>query len=494
MSSVPAPAPSAAVARGTAITFAGHAASLARPLAFGLFARLHDAGALGALFLIWTTVELGARLATLGLDRGLRRWAEEDRADATAGALVVSAVVGLAVAGVLIAVLPYLVPLPDEAVGEARLAIALGLPLLATGNVALRAARGETQTAMYVLARAVVEPVLLLVAGAAASMLLTGASALLTGFLISIIGGAVVAAYTVVRAIGGARLVRALLAPHTWPLRQLVPLSVPLGLADLLQSAQGKLDLIAVALVTHDPVAIAGYAIAAELVSGFTQVRQGYDQVIAPIAAEARGRRKDLIFVLTEGLRWNAVFAMPMTAAMLVFPEQFLQLLGAAGAAAPILVFLVIGRTVETVLGPATSVITVVGRPRLALWAAAVGIAGTLAGQLGLAELGATGVAIASAGGAIASSVLATYWLARRERIAPYWPGMSSLLPLALLVLAPLVTMRAVFAEPHPAMLVSVMVVGLGIYSFAVVAQSRARRRSAASSDAGLPRAIQLAA
>jgi O-antigen/teichoic acid export membrane protein len=370
---------------------------------------------------IWTSVELGARLATLGLDRGLRRWSGDDRAAATAGALVIAAVTGLAVAALLIAALPHLVPLDAGAVGPARLVIGVALPVVAASSVALRAARGETQIAMYVLARGVAEPMLLLVAGLALSWFLHGATALIAAFLISIVGGAVIAAATAVRAIGLAALAGALVRPRRWPLARLVPTSIPLGLADLLQSAQGKLDLLAVALVTYSGPQIAGYAIATELVSGFTQVRQGYDQVIAPIAAELRGRPGDLRHVLTEGIRWNAVIALPMALALVVFPAPLLELFGGSGDAAPLLVVLVIGRTVETVLGPATSVISVVGPPRLALWAAAIGVAITLGGQLAFASLGPAGIAAASSLGAIATAVLAVRWLARFERISPRW-------------------------------------------------------------------------
>ena len=436
------PAPATAVARGAAITLAGHAASLARPAAFALFARLQDADALGALFMIWTSVELGARLATLGLDRGLRRWSG-DRASATAGALVLSAVAGLGVALLLIAGLPYLVPLEPGAVWPARLVIGATLPLVASGSVALRAARGEAQIAMFVLARSVVEPILLLVGGLAMSSVLHGATALLAGFLISIVGGAGVAAWTVVRAIGLAPLSRALVQPRRWPLRQLVPTSLPLGLADLLQSAQGKLDLIAIALVTYSGQQIAGYAIASELVSGFTQVRQGYDQIIAPIAVELRGRRADqiiapiaveppgrradLVHLLTVGIRWSLLIALPMALVLVALPGVFLGLFGATRDIAPILVILVIGRGVETVLGPATSVLSVVSHPRLAMWSAASGVAIAIAGQLVLSPLGPIGIATASSLGAIAGALIALRWLARREQIAPRWSALLAI-------------------------------------------------------------------
>jgi O-antigen/teichoic acid export membrane protein len=419
--SVQARRPAKAVARGSLITFAGYAASLARPVAFAIFARVHGAAALGVLFVLWTGVELGARLAGLGLDRGLRRWTG-DRAAATAGAIVVASLAGVIVAGFVIGLLPYLVPLAADAVWPARLVIAVSLPLLAASNVALRAARGEAQIAMFVLTRSVVEPVLLLGSGLVLGAFAHGTLPLLAAFAISIVGSSIVAAVTAVRAIGFTALALALVQPRRWPLHQLVPTSIPLGIADLLQSVQGKLDLVMVALVTYSSEQIAGYAIASELVSGFTQVRQGYDQVVAPIAAELRGRRTDLITLLTNGMRWNAVIAVPMAAALVVFPISLLHLFGGSADAVPVLVLLVVGRAIETMLGPATAILSVISHPRLALSSTAIGVAVSVAAQLALAMFGAPGIAAASSIGAITAAVLAAHWLARSEGVVPRWP------------------------------------------------------------------------
>ncbi|HET9623818.1 MAG TPA: polysaccharide biosynthesis C-terminal domain-containing protein [Kofleriaceae bacterium] len=426
LSAVEASRPAGAVARGSILTFAGYAASLARPVAFAIFARVHGAAALAGLFVLWTAVELGARLASLGLDRGLRRWAG-DRAAATAGALVVATLAGAVVAGVVIAMLPRLVPLDADALALGRAVVAITLPTYAAASVALRAARGEAQIAMFVLTRSVVEPVLLLVAGLALGAAGHGARPLFLAFLISIAGSSVVAAITAVRAIGGAALARALVQPRRWPLHALVPTSIPLGIADLLQSVQGKLDLVMVGLVTYSGEAIAGYAIASELVSGFTQVRQGYDQVVAPIAAELRGRRGDLISLLTDGMRWNAAIALAMAGALIAFPATFLDLLGGSAAAVPVLLLLVVGRAIETMLGPATSILSVVGHPRFALAATAIGVAVSVVAQLVLAVFGAAGIAAASSLGAITAALLAAGWLARNEGIVPRWPWRRAL-------------------------------------------------------------------
>src|ERR1700760_429388 len=120
--------PARAVGRGSLSTLAGSAGSRARPVAFAIFARVHGAAALGVLFVLWTSVELGARLASLGLDRGLRRGFRDRAAATPAGVIVAACVIGL---------LPSLVPLAADAVGPARWVIAISLPVTAASNVAL---------------------------------------------------------------------------------------------------------------------------------------------------------------------------------------------------------------------------------------------------------------------------------------------------------------------------------------------------------------------
>ncbi len=382
--------PIRSLARGAATALLGNATSLARPLGFAVFARTAGGDALGSFLVIWTSVELGAKVATLGLDLGLRRGPRDDRAPAVAAALALAGVLSALIAAGLVAVLPRFVPIEAEALLVARVAVAVTLPLIALGNVALRAPHGTAQIASYVVARNVVEPLALLAVGLVTTALAAGTVPLLVAYGASIVAGALVAVRTLVRALGGPALVHAVRTPRAWPMRALVGAAVPLGLADLLQNAQTKLDLVIVALVTFSPAQIASYAIAAELVSALSNLRQGFDQVMAPIAAELRGQPAALADVLTTGMRWSAWIAVPLAAGLVWFAEPLLALFGGARAAAPVLIALVLGRAVEMIAGPAQSILAVVGRPSLALQGAAVGvtIALTLEATLALVWLG----------------------------------------------------------------------------------------------------------
>src|SRR5258705_6371051 len=82
--------------RAAVFTLGGHVTSLARPIAIAWFAQIYGAASLGGFLLIWTSSELGARFATMGLDRGVQRWADDRRAVATVAAMAMAGITALA--------------------------------------------------------------------------------------------------------------------------------------------------------------------------------------------------------------------------------------------------------------------------------------------------------------------------------------------------------------------------------------------------------------
>jgi len=396
-------------------TLGGHVTSLARPIAIAWFARIYGAASLGGFLLIWAFVELGARLATMGLDRGLQRWADDRRAAATVAGMVMAGITALATALVLVMALPRFGAIDHDGVLPAQLLVVFALPLTAIGNVALRASRGGTQIATYVLARGVTEPLLLLLSGLVLSPRTTGWVALPVSLMISVVGGAAVAAVGLVRMFGVRKLAASLVHVRAWPVRELGRTSLPLGFADLLQSAQAKLDLVAVAVVTLSARAITSYAIAAEVAAVFIAIRGGFDQIVAPLAADARDNRRELQRILTTTTRWSMMIAVPLAFVIVVSPEQLLRWFGGSDGAAHVLLVLAAGRAVEMILAPSASMLAIVGDPRLSLLDAAAGVAIGVLGPLaaGIFGLGSFAIAIASAAGVIVSSMLARHWLIR---------------------------------------------------------------------------------
>jgi len=409
------------MARSALVTLGGHAASVARPIAIAWFARIYGAGSLGSFLLIWSGIELGSRLATLGLDRGLQRWADGRRAAAAVAGMVIAGISALAIATALSYALPRI--LDDQTAPFAQLLVLVGLPVTAMGNVALRASRGPTQIATFVVARGVTEPLLFLVSGLVLSSRCDGSVALPASLALSIAGGSAVAAVGLLRTFGLRKLAATLVHVRGWPVRELIRTSIPLGLADLLQVAQSKLDLIAVAIITLSARAIASYAIAAEIASVFIVLRGGFDQIVAPLAADARNSRAQLARILTTAMRWSMMIAAPVAFVILVAPDSLLQWFGGDDGGALVLLVLAAGRAVEMTFAPAASMLAIIGEPWLSLLNAAAGLSLALLGQLavGILGFGAIGIAIASSLGVIASSLLAVYGLTREEGIAPAW-------------------------------------------------------------------------
>ena len=403
-----------AMTRGVLFTLGGHVASLARPIAIAWFAHIYDAASLGSFILIWTCIELGARFATLGLDRGVQRWADDRRALATVAAMTVAGLTALATAVALAFTITQLVVIDADAFPIARGLLVVALPLTAMGNIALRAARGSTQIATYVLARSVTEPLLLLVAGLVLSPLRNGLVVLFASLAISVAGGAVVASAGLVRTFGFRNLVGPLTDVRAWPARELLRISFPLGLADLLQGAQAKLDLLAVAIMTVSASAITSYAIAAEIAGVFVAIRIGFDQIIMPLAADAHGNRTQLAHLLATAMRWSATIVGLIAFVILAFPARLLHWFGGSGGAVLVLLVLAVGRAVEAALAPASSMLTIIGEPKLPLLDAAAAVSIALLGQFvaGILGAGPVAIAVASAMGVIASSVLGVFWLA----------------------------------------------------------------------------------
>src|SRR3954465_5243439 len=93
-------------ARGSLVTLGGHLTSLARPIAIAWFARLYSASYLGGVVLVWAPIAIGARLATMGFDRGVQRWADERRVAATVAGMALAGITALAMASALYVLLP----------------------------------------------------------------------------------------------------------------------------------------------------------------------------------------------------------------------------------------------------------------------------------------------------------------------------------------------------------------------------------------------------
>jgi O-antigen/teichoic acid export membrane protein len=216
--------------------------------------------------------------------------------------------------------------------------------------------------------------------------------------------------------------------------------------------------VLAVGVVTGSPSMTAAYAVAREIVSALSKIRQGFDQVLAPVAAElhAGARRGELAEAAALAARWGAVLAAPLAILFVVYPEPVLAVFGisggaAAAAAAAALAVLAIGRLVDTATGPTSILLAMVGRPMLVLFDAAVGLAVALVGAALLGpRFGLTGVAAATSAGLVTVNLLALHWLDRLERLHPVGAGLALPALAAAIAGAALAAVRLAVGVPAP--------------------------------------------
>jgi len=416
----------AQIARGVAVTFVGYAGKLARPVALAVFARLYGLAPLGVALLVWAWVEVVARIAGLGLDRGLQRWvpatAPEQRAGVVGAALLAAAIASLPIALVLAAVLPSIVGVAGGDALAVRLAVLFLLPVTTVAVTALHAVRGTKQIVALVWGRSVVEPGGFLIGGLVLALFSRGAPALLGAYAVSLGLVATVAVVTLDRAFGLRAIAHALRAGGL-PVRKLLAFSIPLGVADVLQLALQRGDVVAVGLVTGSAPATAAYAVAREVVTSISKIRQGFDQVLAPVAAELHvgARRAELANAASSAARWSAVIATPLALVFAVYGDAVLRIFGVSStAAATALAILAIGRLVDAATGPTAILLAMVGRPRLVLINSLAGLVVAICGAALLGpRLGSIGVAAATSAGLVTVNLLALVWLDRLEELRP---------------------------------------------------------------------------
>jgi O-antigen/teichoic acid export membrane protein len=447
-------------------------------VALALFARLYGLEALGLALLVWAYVEVVSRLAGLGLDRGLQRFvpasAAEERPRVAAAALAMAFAASLPATAILAAVLPQVLgaAVRGADVTAVRLAVGFLLPVATVAVTALHAVRGTKQILALVWARSVVEPVGFLLAGLALAAMSRGPAALLAAYGVSIAAVAAVAIAALSRSFGLGALAAALRRPRALPLWPLLRFSVPLGIADVVNLALQRGDVLAVGAVTGSPAMTAAYAVAREVVSSLSKIRQGFDQVLAPVAAElhAGARRRELAEAAAVAARWGAVLAAPLAIVFVVYPEPVLAIFGVSGVvsggaamsgspdaaraaegAAAALAVLAIGRLVDTATGPTSILLAMVGRPMLVLFDAAVGLGVALLGAVLLGpRYGLTGVAAATSAGLVTVNLLALSWLDRLERLHPVGAGLARPALAAAIAGAALALLRLAVGVPAP--------------------------------------------
>ncbi|HEY8923221.1 MAG TPA: polysaccharide biosynthesis C-terminal domain-containing protein [Polyangia bacterium] len=423
------------IARGTAATLLGNLGRLSRPLALALVTRRFGLPAVGGALLVSACVDIAACLGGLGLDKGLQRWlpqtAARDQPRVVVGALLAALGASVVAGVVLWLAAGRLLPSAPFDITAARLALAL-LPAGAlVPSIALNAVRGRKQILSFVWGRSVIAPGAFLLASVTLGLLTRRPEALLAAEAASAAALAAYAAMALHRTFGLAALRSAISRQAFLVIGPLLRFSLPLGVADALGLALQRMDVVALGALGWPPAILGAYAVAREIVTSLSKIRQGFDQVVAPLAAELAVARRDeeLRVAAVLSLRWSAALAIPLALVMMIFAPWTLTLFGVHAPTVTVaFVVLVVGRLVDASTGPTSVLLAMVSRPRLVLANAVFGVATAVLGHMILTpRLGALGAALSTTAGLLASNSLCIFLLAR---VAALRPIDRSLVPL----------------------------------------------------------------
>ncbi|RLB57544.1 MAG: hypothetical protein DRI34_07500 [Deltaproteobacteria bacterium] len=366
---------------------------LAALLQVGIFvfhtvgARLFGKLAYGAYIFAWSVVELANKVAVAGLDKGIlravasERARQDDRAELRALATALRVVLLASLAAVaLIELGAGLIARWQEVPAYAPTLRALGpLTFLWSSTVVLVAATMGLRTMRYnLLVRGVADPALLIVSGllwalcwrqgAGLAMALAHVCAASATFLLALL------------AFGrcfGLRRVAARMLRGRWD-GSLVRFSIPVGLAELLNQAIYRVDVILIGAFMQDPLQVANYGACILLSNTISSVRYAFDPVLSPVVAETMvsGDLGRLQHNLRLMVRWVTLLAFPLFVVMLVFGRTLLGLWGESYASAhTALSLLASGHMINAVLGLHQWPVVMSGRSRLDLLNNAVAFA-----------------------------------------------------------------------------------------------------------------------
>ncbi len=359
---------------------------------------------------------IALRFVAENLSRGrpdLARGAATFTLAATAlGAVAISA-------GAALAILTGLVTLPRDLGTTGLVAAALlppGVILLVLGGILQGLKR---VTAAEVLSNALRPTLVLAGVGmlALAQRLPISAPTILQIYLgATILAVAVSAAVTAASVPAEMSNARAAYTPRVWIRASFAFLAVMVAAA-----INERIDLIVMGAMA-EPAAVAQYAVAARFAQTVFATVNASAAVMAPRLVERlpqieAGERAPVQLLVRATARTMVAVSALALVALAVLGPWLLKLFGPhyAGAIVPMLV-LVAGLTVSAAFGPAGSVATFMGHPRLAVLSLVAGIVSNAGLNLALVpRLGALGAAIATVSGMVVASVLA--WILMRRQL-----------------------------------------------------------------------------
>lgn len=408
------------VARGAGTVALSRLGALIEIVTQPVFTWLFGLPTYGIYVTLWAAVSFVSNAVDLGFTGALQRVVpqadDETRAHAALKlALVVGVLPSLLVAiGVTLAAEPVsrLVNAAPQDRAQLALAVALfawALPLWTFIEIATAALRARRAFGPEVRLRIFWEQIVRLLLALAAFAIGLGTLGLFVAHLGSLLVTAalslrLIARYYDLAQLRAAPLDRALL-------RRLLGIGLALSPAYMARRLYSDMPTVLLNLMLPGAAGASAsglYGIAHKIATAPQIVRQTFLYVMAPLAsAQARHDRAAVQPLYAFATRLSTMLVIPLSAAIVLLGEPILSLFAPeARAALPILIVLIVARTVETCVGPASPILDVLGHRRWILLNAFAGVAVWLAlafvlvprwGSVGMATSVGIGLATAAA-------------------------------------------------------------------------------------------------
>jgi O-antigen/teichoic acid export membrane protein len=449
----PAPAPAAPavtrgeVARGAGLAGLSRAGALIEALAQPLYTRLFGIETYGIYVVLWGVVSIVTNFIHLSMPLALQRVVptrgdEEAAHGAVKLALMVAVVPSLLIALIVTlnatAVASVFSAAPDDA-ERLPTAIALfvwALPLWTFIEVATSAARARRAFGPEIRLRIFWEQIARILF--AIGFFLAGATSI--GLMVAHLCSLATTALLCIPLLG-----------RYYSLRLLVRAPIPAGLArELLVTGLALLpsNLSRRALIDAPPVvlnlmlpgsrgaAAAGlFEIARKISTVPLIVRQAFQYVLGPLtSAQAHVDRAQIAPLYHFASRVSTALVVPLAGLLIFAGVEVLSLYQPRAAAAlPLLYILVAARAIEAIVGPASTIVEMIGHRALPLLNSAIAVTLWIGLALWLApEYGALGMAMAIGVATVASTYAATLQLRVSDGLSPFDRKLLQSLALAL--------------------------------------------------------------
>lgn len=462
--------------RGSAANYLAALFQMGLLLFHVLAARLFGQAAYGAYVFAWSLIEMGGKVALVGMDKGMLRGVAVARArnDPNEEALVLAT--GFKVASLcsllMIAALWFVASI--EQWPAYRTAIRSLSPVVLTWSLSLVfvAATMATKTMRYnLVVRGIAEPALMLVSviGLGLALPSLGERGPPLAHLIASTLTAALSVWALGRRFDRRPLMREFGSRSLD--RALVRFTVPVMLAEVLNQAIYRLDIVILGWYARDPRDVASYGAAVLLAGAISSVRYAFDPILSPLVAESltHGDGTRLATNLRRMTRWVTALALPLFATLLVFGDAWLTLWGREFAQAwTALVILSVAHLVNAVLGLHQWPVVMSGRSRLDLWNNVAGFLVILALNLALIpRLGLVGAAIATLSGNLVFRGLQVAEVRLLFSTLALDGPVARLVACGALCVTTQAAVRALTSPLHPGFLALAILAGLVVYGVA---------------------------